>query len=107
MKRQSPASNGIDNSRADQEVARARLSCFIFNNGIILDPERCNGQGLCVSSGGDYVKEVTHIEAVLWDEKDEQSCSFNSSSVTEKGARAIARSAAAADIRSRVRFWMK
>ena len=66
-------------ARADEKAARARRAQRVyFDARTSRRRKRWRGRtkwpGL---AGVDYVKEVTHKKAFLWDEKDEQSASFN------------------------------
>ncbi len=73
-----PGIQGIDTRALTKKLrVRGALNGFISTEDIS-DAEAVsrakNWPGL---AGVDYVKEVTHKEAFLWDEKDEQSASFN------------------------------
>jgi carbamoyl-phosphate synthase small subunit len=73
-----PGIQGIDTRALTKKLrVRGALNGFISTEGIsdaeAIDRAK-NWQGLV---GVDYVKEVTHKESFAWDEKDEQSASFN------------------------------
>lgn len=73
-----PGIQGLDTRALTKKLrVRGALNGFISTEGLS-DAEAVSRakawQGLV---GVDYVKEVTHKEPFLWDEKDEQSASFN------------------------------
>jgi carbamoyl-phosphate synthase small subunit len=73
-----PGIQGIDTRALTKKLrVRGALNGFISTEGTSEEEAIArakNWQGLV---GVDYVKEVTHKEAFLWDAKDEQSASFN------------------------------
>ena len=74
-----PGIQGIDTRALTKKLrVRGALNGFISTEDISATPRRWHGRrhwpGLV---GVDYVKEVTHKKSFLWDEKDEQSASFN------------------------------
>lgn len=81
-----PGIQGIDTRALTKKLrVRGAMNGLISTEGIS-DAEAIerakSWQGL---AGVDYVKEVTHPQAFLWDEKDEQSASFNLIRGTAKG----------------------
>jgi len=85
-----PAIQGIDTRALTKRLrVRGALNGFISTEDVsdaeALERAR-NWPGL---AGVDYVKEVTHREAFLWDEKDQQSASFRLAQGTEKEPRNI------------------
>ncbi len=95
-----PGIQGIDTRALTKKLrVRGALKGFISTEGIAEGEalERAKSwQGLV---GVDYVKEVTHKEPFLWDEKDEQSASFKLTSGPEKtDARHVRGAMPAADI---------
>src|SRR5213594_2391879 len=73
-----PGIQGIDTRALTKKLrVRGALNGFISTEGVV-DAEAVRQAmewpGLL---GVDYVKEVTHKEAFLWDQKDEQSANFN------------------------------
>jgi carbamoyl-phosphate synthase small subunit len=80
-----PGIQGIDTRALTKKLrVRGALNGFISTEDIS-DAEAIRRAKEFVFLGVDYVKEVTHREAFLWDEKDEQSGSFNLQQGTAKG----------------------
>src|ERR1700742_3338701 len=80
-----PGIQGIDTRALTKKLrVRGALNGFISTEDIS-DAEAIKRAREFVFLGVDYVKEVTHREAFLWDEKDEQSGSFNLVQGTVKG----------------------
>ena len=80
-----PGIQGIDTRALTKKLrVRGALNGFISTEDIS-DDEAVRRAKEFVFLGVDYVKEVTHREAFLWDEKDEQSGSFNLVQGTVKG----------------------
>ncbi|HXT13139.1 MAG TPA: glutamine-hydrolyzing carbamoyl-phosphate synthase small subunit [Candidatus Angelobacter sp.] len=72
-----PGIQGIDTRALTKKLrVRGALNGFISTEGVS-DEEAIRRAKEFVFVGVDYVKEVTHREAFLWDAKDEQSGSFN------------------------------
>src|SRR5215471_1291243 len=73
-----PGIQGIDTRALTKKLrVRGALNGFITTEDIS-DAEALNrAKSWPGLAGVDYVKEVTHREAFLWDEKDEQSAKFN------------------------------
>jgi carbamoyl-phosphate synthase small subunit len=72
-----PGIQGIDTRALTKKLrVRGALNGFISTEGVS-DEEAIRRAKEFVFLGIDYVKEVTHREAFLWDAKDEQSGSFN------------------------------
>src|SRR6202008_2392996 len=72
-----PGIQGIDTRALTKKLrVRGALNGFISTEDIS-EAEAVRRAKEFVFVGVDYVKEVTHREAFLWDEKDEQSGSFN------------------------------
>src|ERR1041385_6320978 len=72
-----PGIQGIDTRALTKKLrVRGALNGFISTEDIS-DEEAVRRAKEFVFVGVDYVKEVTHREAFLWDAKDEQSGSFN------------------------------
>jgi carbamoyl-phosphate synthase small subunit len=94
-----PGIQGIDTRALTKKLrVRGALNGFISTEDIS-DAEAVRRAKEFVFLGVDYVKEVTHREAFLWDEKDEQSGSFNLVQGTSKtDARQIRDPLPAADI---------
>ena len=95
-----PGIQGIDTRALTKKLrVRGALNGFISTEGIpeAEAVERAKAwQGL---AGVDYVKEVSHKEAFLWDEKDQQSANFNIMRGTEMAeARNVRDPLPAADI---------
>jgi len=95
-----PGIQGIDTRALTKKLrVRGALKGFISTEGIAEGEalERAKSwEGLV---GVDYVKEVTHKEPFLWDEKDEQSASFKLTYGPEKTeARQVREALPAADI---------
>jgi carbamoyl-phosphate synthase small subunit len=80
-----PGIQGIDTRALTKKLrVRGALNGFISTEDIS-DAEAVKRAKEFVFLGVDYVKEVTHKEAFRWDEKDEQSASFNLVQGTVKG----------------------
>ena len=80
-----PGIEGIDTRALTKKLrVRGALNGFISTEDIS-DEEAVKKAKDFVFLGVDYVKEVTHREAFLWDAKDEQSGSFNLVQGTAKG----------------------
>ena len=80
-----PGIQGIDTRALTKKLrVRGALNGFISTEDIP-DAEAIRRAKEFVFLGVDYVKEVTHREAFLWDENDEQSGSFNLVQGTLKG----------------------
>jgi carbamoyl-phosphate synthase small subunit len=80
-----PGIQGIDTRALTKKLrVRGALNGFISTEEIS-DEEAVKRAKEFVFLGVDYVKEVTHRESFLWDEKDEQSGSFNLVQGTIKG----------------------
>jgi carbamoyl-phosphate synthase small subunit len=94
-----PGIQGIDTRALTKKLrVRGALNGFISTEEIS-DEEAVKRAKEFVFLGVDYVKEVTHRESFLWDEKDEQSGSFNLVQGTVKGdARNVRDPLPAADI---------
>jgi carbamoyl-phosphate synthase small subunit len=94
-----PGIQGIDTRALTKKLrVRGALNGFISTEEIS-DEEAVKRAKEFVFLGVDYVKEVTHRESFLWDEKDEQSGSFNLVQGTIKGdARNVRDPLPAADI---------
>jgi len=72
-----PGIQGIDTRALTKKLrVRGALNGFISTEGVS-DEDAIRRAKEFVFVGVDYVKEVTHREAFLWDAKDEQSGSFN------------------------------
>jgi len=94
-----PGIQGVDTRALTKKLrVRGALNGFISTEDIS-DAEAVRRAKEFVFLGVDYVKEVTHREPFLWDEKDEQSGSFNLVQGTAKGdARQVRDPLPAADI---------
>ena len=94
-----PGIQGIDTRALTKKLrVRGALNGFISTEGVS-DEEAVRRAKEFVFLGIDYVKEVTHREAFLWDAKDEQSGSFNLVQGATKGdARLVRDPLPAADI---------
>jgi carbamoyl-phosphate synthase small subunit len=80
-----PGIQGIDTRALTKKLrVRGALNGFISTEGVS-DEEAIRRAKEFVFLGVDYVKEVTHREAFVWDAKDEQSGSFNLVQGTPKG----------------------
>ena len=80
-----PGIQGIDTRALTKKLrVRGALNGFISTEDIS-EAEAVRRAKEFVFVGIDYVKEVTHRAAFLWDEKDEQSASFNLIQGTHKG----------------------
>src|SRR6185312_12438577 len=83
-----PGIQGVDTRSLTKKLrVRGALNGFISTEDIS-DEEAVKRAKEFVFVGIDYVKEVTHREAFLWDAKDEQSGSFN---LVQGGAKGDAR----------------
>src|SRR5512144_1401313 len=72
-----PGIQGVDTRALTKKLrVRGALNGFRSTEGVN-EAEAVKRAKEFVFVGVDYVKEVTHKEAFLWDEKDEQSGSFN------------------------------
>jgi carbamoyl-phosphate synthase small subunit len=73
-----PGIQGIDTRALTKKLrVRGALNGFISTENISDEEAISRAKNWGGLAGVDYVKEVTHKEAFLWDEKDEQSGSFN------------------------------
>ncbi|MEY2465663.1 MAG: carbamoyl-phosphate synthase small subunit [Verrucomicrobiota bacterium] len=73
-----PGIQGIDTRALTKKLrVRGALNGFISTENISDEEAVSRAKNWGGLAGVDYVKEVTHKEAFLWDEKDEQSGSFN------------------------------
>jgi carbamoyl-phosphate synthase small subunit len=73
-----PGIQGIDTRALTRKLrVRGALNGLISTEGTAADEAVKRAKGWPGLIGVDYVKEVTHKEAFLWDQKDEQSASFN------------------------------
>ncbi len=73
-----PGIQGIDTRALTKKLrVRGALNGFISTLGTGEAEARAQAVGWAGLAGVDYVKEVTHKRAFLWDEKDEHSASFN------------------------------
>src|SRR6204780_3910769 len=80
-----PGIQGIDTRALTKKLrVRGALNGFISTEGIAEADAIARAKGWPGLAGVDYVKEVTHKKAFLWDEKDEQSANFNLTQGTEK-----------------------
>src|SRR3954447_7366461 len=80
-----PGIQGLDTRALTKKLrVRGALNGFISTEDIS-DAEAIKRAKEFVFVGVDYVKEVTHKQAFRWDEKDEQSASFNLVQGTVKG----------------------
>jgi carbamoyl-phosphate synthase small subunit len=72
-----PGLQGVDTRALTKKLrVRGALNGFISTEGVS-EAEAVRRAKEFVFLGVDYVKEVTHREAFVWDERDEQSASFN------------------------------
>ncbi|HEY5912538.1 MAG TPA: glutamine-hydrolyzing carbamoyl-phosphate synthase small subunit [Verrucomicrobiae bacterium] len=72
-----PGIQGIDTRALTKKLrVRGALNGFISTEGVSDDEALQQARAWPGLIGVDYVKEVTHHEAFLWDEKDEQSANF-------------------------------
>ncbi|MDB6063933.1 MAG: carbamoyl phosphate synthase small subunit [Pedosphaera sp.] len=72
-----PGIQGIDTRALTKKLrVRGALNGFISTEGTAEAEALAKAKGWQGLGGVDYVKEVTHKTAFLWDEKDEQSASF-------------------------------
>jgi carbamoyl-phosphate synthase small subunit len=72
-----PGIQGIDTRALTKKLrVRGALNGFISTLGTAEAEAKAQAAGWAGLAGVDYVKEVTHKEAFLWDTKDEQSSSF-------------------------------
>jgi carbamoyl-phosphate synthase small subunit len=73
-----PGIQGIDTRALTRKLrVRGALNGFISTEGTTADEAVKRAKEWPGLIGVDYVKEVTHKEAFLWDQKDEQSANFN------------------------------
>jgi carbamoyl-phosphate synthase small subunit len=73
-----PGIQGIDTRALTRKLrVRGALNGFISTEGTAEDEALKRAKEWPGLMGVDYVKEVTHKEAFLWDQKDEQSANFN------------------------------
>ncbi len=73
-----PGIQGIDTRALTKKLrVRGALNGFISTEGVSEADAVSRAKAWPGLAGTDYVKEVTHKTAFLWDEKDEQSASFN------------------------------
>ena len=71
-----PGIQGLDTRALTKRLrVRGALNGFISTEGVTAEEAVRRAQEF-VFAGVDYVQEVTHKEAFLWDERDEQSASF-------------------------------
>ena len=83
-----PGIQGIDTRALTKKLrVRGALNGFISTDGVS-EAEALRRAKECVFVGVDYVKEVTHKAPFRWDEKDDQSASFNLASRQRPGRRA-------------------
>jgi carbamoyl-phosphate synthase small subunit len=95
-----PGIQGIDTRALTKKLrVRGALKGFISTEGIPEAEAVARAKAWEGLVGVDYVKEVSHKEAFLWDEKDQQSANFNIMRGTEKAeARNVRDPLPAADI---------
>jgi carbamoyl-phosphate synthase small subunit len=80
-----PGIQGIDTRALTKKLrVRGALNGFISTEGISEAEAVARAKSWPGLAGVDYVKEVTHKKAFLWDEKDEQSANFNLAQGNEK-----------------------
>jgi len=73
-----PGIQGVDTRALTKKLrVRGALNGFISTEGITEDEAVSRAKSWPGLIGVDYVKAVTHPEAFVWDERDEQSASFN------------------------------
>src|ERR1035437_1717519 len=73
-----PGIQGIDTRALTRKLrVRGALNGFISTEGTTADEAVKRAKEWPGLMGVDYVKEVTHKQAFLWDQKDEQSANFN------------------------------
>jgi carbamoyl-phosphate synthase small subunit len=73
-----PGIQGIDTRALTRRLrVRGALNGFISTEGIAADEALKRAKEWPGLIGVDYVKEVTHKQPFLWDQKDEQSANFN------------------------------
>src|SRR6266568_6601440 len=73
-----PGIEGIDTRALTRKLrVRGALNGFISTEGVSDTEASRRAKEWPGLLGVDYVKEVTHREAFLWDQKDEQSANFN------------------------------
>ena len=73
-----PGIQGIDTRALTSKLrVRGALNGFITTEDVSEEEALARAKNWPGLAGVDYVKEVTHREEFLWDEKDEQSASFN------------------------------
>jgi len=96
-----PGIQGIDTRALTKKLrVRGALNGFISTEGIAAEEAVARAKSWPGLAGVDYVKQVTHKKAFLWDEKDEQSANFNLTQGTaeKRGARNVTDPLPAADI---------
>ena len=80
-----PGIQGIDTRALTKKLrVRGALNGFISTEGVSEKEAVERAKSWPGLAGVDYVKEVTHKKAFLWDEKDEQSANFNLTQSAEK-----------------------
>lgn len=73
-----PGIQGIDTRALTKKLrVRGALNGFISTEGVSEEEARAKAREWPGLVGIDYAREVTHPQAFLWDENDEQSASFN------------------------------
>src|SRR5436190_13297561 len=73
-----PGIQGVDTRALTRKLrVRGALNGFISTEGVSDQEAASRAKEWPGLLGVDYVKEVTHPEAFLWDQKDEQSANFN------------------------------
>src|SRR5512143_2051635 len=73
-----PGIQGIDTRALTKKLrVRGALNGFISTEGLSDAEALARAKAWPGLAGVDYVKEVTHRESFLWDERDEQSANFN------------------------------
>src|SRR5262252_4011479 len=73
-----PGIQGIDTRALTKKLrVRGALNGFISTEGVSVAKAVSRAKAWPGLAGVDYVKEVTHREAFLWDQKDEQSAKFH------------------------------
>jgi carbamoyl-phosphate synthase small subunit len=95
-----PGIQGIDTRALTRKLrVRGALNGFISTEGLSESEAVARARNWPGLVGVDYVKEVTHKEPFLWDEKDEQSANFNLiRGVTKADARNVRDALPPADI---------
>ncbi len=73
-----PGLDGIDTRALTKKLrVRGAMKSFISTEGVSAEEAVARARGWGGLEGTDYVKEVTHKEAFLWDEQDRESASFS------------------------------